>query len=253
MFSKAGTYPPVGLFSVTHIISIIMCFLLIGVLVFFTRKISTNRLFFMFKIFAVVLTILELFKITWSLRNGYTSLVAWLPLYFCSLFIYALWLTCLKNDFLHKTGIAYIALASIFAGSVFIISPTSSFRAYPIFHFQCIYSMLYHSTMVYSGIMLYVTKSVKVNFQLVVKYCMFVLPFMALAAFLNIRFNTNLMFMSNPTGIPLPFLMNIHNYSKALYMALMLIAHMLLGFVTYSIVKLLNIYKDETKIRIKNN
>ena len=59
--------------------------------------------------------------------------------------------------------------------------------------------------------------------------------------------------MSNPTGIPLPFLKDIHNYSKALYMVLMLVAHMLLGFVTYGIVKLLNIHKNKTEIKIETN
>ena len=171
MFSPKGTYPPVGLFSKQHIISIFICFFLISLVAVVTRKMKKETYFKMLKIFALVVTGLELLKIVWNLSHGYTEVDRWVPLYFCSLFIYALWFTYFKSEKIKGLGLAYIAIAGITCGAIFIISPSTSFSDYPIFHFQCIYSMLFHSIMVYSGVMLFVTHVFKVDLKAVAKYC----------------------------------------------------------------------------------
>ena len=238
MFSSKGTYAPVGLFSIAHIISIIVCFVLIALAVVFTRKLSNKTYFKLLKIFAIVLTLLELFKIVWNLAQGYTHVNRWVPLYFCSLFIYSLWFSTAKNEFVKQLGLAYIACASIVAGAIFVIFPTTSFSDYPLFHFQCIYSMLFHSVMVYSGIMLFVTRAFKLDLKAVGRYCVYCLIFMSAAIALNVFSKGNLMFLANPGNIPLPFLWNIYNFSKVLYTFLIAFAHMLLGLVVFGITKL---------------
>ncbi len=239
MFSRPGTYTPVGLFSITHIISIIMCFVLIALVVILTRKMKSDIYFKLIKILAPIITALELFKICWSLIMGVRNLDSWLPLYFCSLFIYSLWFSASKNDKLKQIGMSYISLAGIICGAVFIISPSTSFRLYPIYHFQCIYSMIYHSIMVYCGIMCYVTNSVKINFKSVVNYIIFCAIFMTLAIIVNLIFDTNMMFLSDPYFIPLHFLATIYEFSHILYTALMVIAHMLIGFIVWGIYALI--------------
>ena len=237
MFSPKGTYSPVGLFTVQHIISIFICFFFISLVAGLTRKMSQKTYFKLLKIFAVIVTVLELVKIIWNLANGYTQVNRWVPLYFCSLFIYSLWFTFFKNEFIKKLGLAYIAIAGIICGAIFIISPTTSFSDYPIFHFQCIYSMIFHSIMVYSGIMLFVTHAFKVDLKAVVKYCIYCAIFMSIALVINVVCNGNLMFLSNPSVIPLPFLKDIYNFSHVIYTILIIVAHMLLGIVVYGVSK----------------
>lgn len=252
MFSAQGTYQPIGLFSNGHIISIIICFFLVALVVFFTRKMSSNTLEKLLMVCACIFTGLEIFKIIWNLINGYNHVNQWVPLYFCSLFIYALWFAIFKNKFVKEMGLSYISLAGIFSGAVFIILPTTSFNDYPIFHFQCIYSMLFHSVMLYVGIMTFVTKAVKINLKLVAKYCMYCAIFMSLAIIVNIAFDGNLMFLTHPGVIPLSFLKSIHNYSPVIYTLIIVIAHMLLGFTVYGINKGIELIKqpdEETEFK----
>lgn len=246
MFSAPGTYPAVGLFSRTHIIAMIICFILIGVAVVFTRKMIKPTFLKFLKILTIIVSCLELFKIIWSLANGQTRVNNWVPLYFCSIFIYSLWFTWSKNNFIKEMGYAFIALAGVVAGAVFIVSPSTSFNTYPIFHFQCLYSMLYHSLMVYCGIMIHVTKTVKVDIKLVLKYCLFCVVFMTLALIINLCCDSNLMFISTPSGIPLPFLFDIYDVSKALYTIIIIIAHLSIGFIVYGLTNLINLCRRKT-------
>ena len=252
MFSKQGTHQPVGLFSNLHIISIIICLFLVCLSVFLTRKIKKEKFNKILKITAIVVTVLELFKIVWNLINGYTHVNFWVPLYFCSLFIYALWFSISKQEFVKSMGLSYLALAGVVSGIMFIVFPTTSFNDYPIFHFQCIYSMLFHSVMAYVGIMVFVTKMVKVDLKLVYKYCAYCAIFMAFAVAVNLIFNGNLMFLSNPGVVPIPFLKTIYNFSKFLYMLTIIIAHMLLGFAVYGVNKGIELIKqpdEETEFK----
>lgn len=245
MFSKVGTYKAVGLFTLTHIISIIVCFVLIALVVLVTRKMNKQTYFKMLRIFAIVVTVLEILKIFLSWSEKKFTLNAWLPLFFCSLFIYSLWLTCFNNKILKDLGLSYIAFASIVAGVAFIIFPTTSFAWYPIFHFRCLHSMIYHSMMVYAGIMLYVTKAFEVDLKAVLKYCVFTLSFMLMALIININYDSNLMFISNPGVVPLPFLHEIYRFSPILFTIVMIFAHIvLMGFGMFGIVKLVYYFKN---------
>lgn len=251
MFSKVGTYEAVGLFSTTHIISIIVCFVLIGLAAILTRKMKKETYFKLLKIFAIIVTALEIFKIFLAWHENKFTLNAWLPLFFCSLFIYSLWLTWCKNKVLKDLGLSYIAFASIVAGIAFIVFPTTSFTWYPIFHFKCIHSMVYHSMMVYSGIMLYVTKAFKIDLKAVLKYSVFCLAFMVLALIINLNFDSNLMFISNPGVVPLKVLHAIYEISPVLFTITMLFAHIvLMGFGMYGIVKLVEFLKSKRKSRL---
>ncbi len=232
MFAAPGTYKPVGMFTTTHIVSVCVCICLIVLAVVLTRKMKKETYLIMLRVFAVVFTCLELFKIIWSLSMGLKNINSWMPLYFCSLFIYALWFTWSKNKEIRDFGLSFIAMAGIIAGGVFLICPSTSFNNYPIWHFQCLYSMIYHSTFVYSSIMIFVTRATEINFKLAIKYIIFCLVFMALALIMNtIWKDANLMFLSRPSVIPIPILKTIHNFSQLLYTMIIITAHLLMSFV----------------------
>lgn len=245
MFSRVGTYLPVGLFSRGHIISIFACLLIIVLAVILTRKMKKETYIKMLKVFAFVFTTLELFKIIWTWSNGNFYVNSWVPLYFCSLFIYALWLTSSKNKFLHELGLSFIACANIIAGLVFIFFPTTSFNSFPLFHFQCIYSMLYHTTMVYSGIMFHRVKPVKMSVKFVLKYLIFCILFMQLAIIINAFTGGNLMFLSHPGGVPIEILKTIHRFSDIVYTFVMVAVHMSMGFVVMCVDKVISLFKTK--------
>lgn len=248
MFSRIGNYPAVGLFSLNHIFSMIFCFSVVIFAVVLTKKMNKKQFFKLLKISAIILTILECFKIIWSLVNGYTGINSWFPLYFCSLFIYSLWFACSKNQKISSFGLSYIAFASVIAGAVFIVFPTSSFNNYPIFHFQCLYSMTFHSLMIYCGIMLYITKAVTADKKLLKKYWLFCLVFMSLAIAINLTFNANLMFLSNSAKIPLAFLKTLHSFSSVIYTIIIALAHLSIGPIVLGVYSILGkLFKTNTQ------
>lgn len=251
MFSKVGTYQAAGLFTHAHMISVIVCLVCIMLLVCITRKMKSQTYFKVLRAVAIIVTILEVFKIAWTWTENRFALTSWFPLYFCSLFIYASWMSLSKNKQLKELGLSYISLASIAAGVIFIFFPTTSFTWYPLFHFKCIHSMVYHSIMVYMGIMLYVTKAYSPNIKSVFTYCLFCFIFMTVAEITNILFDSNLMFIANPSNIPISFLFNIYDFSKVLYSATIIIAHLLLGFAVFGIVKLVNLIKSKLSKKIE--
>ena len=104
MFSKVGTYPPAGMFSKAHIFSVLVCLAFIITALVFSRKMSAKQYFIVLKVFAVVFTILEIAKIAFSVYEGQLFYETLIPLFFCSLFIYALWLTCFKNENVKNSG-----------------------------------------------------------------------------------------------------------------------------------------------------
>ena len=65
-------YPPCGMWSFGHIIALIITLVLIGVVVFINRKKTKEDINNSTKWMAIVITILELGKITYSFINGYT-------------------------------------------------------------------------------------------------------------------------------------------------------------------------------------
>lgn len=247
MFSKQGVYAPAGLFSSGHIIALCLCLLLILVVAILTKNISKQRLINILKFFAIVFVVLELFKIFWSLYVGRTWPDAWLPLYFCSLFIYALLMVWSNNQEIRDLGLSFIGFAGTIAGLVFLVFPTTSFNTFPIFHFQCLYSMLYHSVMMYSGLMVLKLKLVKYNKYYYKKYFMFCLIFMLLALTANINLGCNMMFISNPGVIPIRALGAIYSFSSALYTVILVSAHLILPYVVRSINICYNYLKNKRK------
>lgn len=94
MFAPIGKYDPCGVFNITHLTATCICILLIISLVILSRNIQQVTFTKLIKIFAIVLTLLEIVKISYNLYYNLNSPINdWLPLHFCSLFIYSLWLS----------------------------------------------------------------------------------------------------------------------------------------------------------------
>ncbi len=238
MFSPSGTYSAVGVFSTTHIISIFVCFGFIALAVFLSREMTKDEYFKLLKVFSIIVSCLELIKIIWSWSMGYFDLTSWVPLWLCSLFIYSLWFTWFKSKFIRELGLSYIAIACIVGGVAFIISPSTSFVLFPIFHYQCIHSMIFHSIMIYCGIMMFVTRSFSLNWKVVRNYSEFCIIFIVFALILDLTRDSNLMFLMNPNGIPVSFLKDIHSFSKAVYTSLVIVFYLVIGPIVLGIDRL---------------
>lgn len=202
-----------GVFTPTHFIAIAVYYALIVAAVIFSRKLSERKTELTVLGIAIAVTVMEIVKIAIRLYKGEGG-DAWIPLYFSSLFLYAIWLSLAKNKVLQTTGRTFLAFGCTVAGTFFIMYPSTSLPFYPIWHPASLHSLIYHWLMLYVGIMTLLKRYTPKPLHFA-HYFVFVAIFSSAAAIVNHFLDTNLMFLSNPFGIS--FLRKLVEFSPVLY------------------------------------
>lgn len=206
-----------GLFSIWHVIALILCLLLVVFAVYMTRNFTKENVINSCKIVAVFVALLEVSKIIYKFAINETFLDAWFPLAYCSLLIYALFLSGYAKGWLQKVGHAFLSGPAFIAGMAFLIFPTTSLAELPVIHFLSFHSMFYHSIMVYFGIMFYKTQILEYEFSNAKYYLIFLLFTSIIAIFMSYAFECNMMFYGNPYNFPFQFVIDLYNISNVLY------------------------------------
>lgn len=242
-FCKENEYEPVGMFSVGHIVTLIIFLLIVAFCAYKCRKIGKDKAIFLTKIIAIVVTVLEIIKITIAFINGEgDKLDHWVPLYFCSMFIYAAWLAGYAKGKIADLGRAFVGTGGIIAGLSFLIFPTTSFTMYPLFHYFCMYSMVYHSLMVFLGITYLLNGVVKIDKKSFIDYVIFCSVLNIFAIIVNslpiyihvdnvptsgynypYPYYTNFMFLKRAGNIPVKILCDISDKVPVIFTILMFI------------------------------
>ena len=256
MFSRPGTYPACGMFNITHFVAMTICFIAVITCVILTRKITTKKMNKVIKITAIIITVLELIKMAFNIYyEGFYYLNNIIPLHYCSLFIYSLWMAGFGKTIIKNIGESFLAGGCIIAGGFFLIMPSSSLLIFPIFHYQCLYSLLFHSLMLYFGLMYFIKRFFELTIKNYIYYVIFVSIFCVLAfsineitGIINNINTTNLMFIREPWGLPLDFLVDIYNIHPYLYSLCIYIAYaVLIYFPTMGSQKIISIRKEGNK------
>ena len=145
MFKKIGSAPAAGMFGWSHF-GLLAFFGVLAVLFFLlTRKWEKQKIMRFFKVYSLVLVAFELFKIGWNIYQYGTetsNLNNYIPLYYCSLFLYAFVLIAWSKGKIAKASYAWLTYGGLIAGFAFLIYPSSSLLLYPGYHFLSIHSML---------------------------------------------------------------------------------------------------------------
>lgn len=248
-FSEGGT--PCGIFSKTHLIVMVICFFIVWIAVILGRKMSEQTLVRLTRGIAVLITVLEAGKITYCFVYGKLGLDQWLPIWFCSLFIYCSWCAGFGKGIVRRVGRIFLTGGGIIAGASFLIMPSTSIVNYPMFHYFSCYSMLFHSLMHYLGLMYLVTGVQKLTLRDFPPYAIFVGGFCVLGAVINIFGGCNMMFMKEPYNIPIPFLHTLSDTCKPAYMALIYFVYVFATFFpTLGVYRLVLGWKDRSRGKV---
>ena len=239
-FAKAGEYEPCGIFTVQHFELIFITIL--GII--FALKNTVNKtkeeVKQIIKRCTIVMWILEVIMIIFKLCTGdVRNLNNYVPLYYCSLLLYAGLLSSFGKGKVKRMGDVFLATGGIIGGLVFIILPTTSLPAYPMLHMVSLHSFLFHGTMIYLGLLIDITKYIELQASDIKYFATLVGIVCVLASFINKKFGSNLMFISqNFPGMPIEI---IYNATGKFYTLVMSLAQMTLPFyVVYGIIKLVN-------------
>ena len=235
----SAKYPPCGMFTIGHIISSIIFILVVVISVCLTVKMSEYAINKLIRVFAIIFALLEIGKIIYNFSYGYTYVDAWVPLSYCSIFIYSLLLAGFGKGKIRTVGYTFLAVA-IYAGLFFMIFPTTSLMLHPIYHFLSVYSLLYHSSMIFVGTLVIIKGFVKPNGTNFLYYVLYLLIFSVISIIINSICGSNLMFYTQPYNMPIEMVVSIYKLSPVLYTAFIFIAYTalyLLFILTYKIIK----------------
>ena len=206
-----------GLFSSSHLIYILVVLLTLTVLVYYSRNLSERQYNIIHRSMTVSLTVTEILKISLLIYKE-ANFDDFIPLYFCGLFIFALWFSNSKIPFLRNTGYAYITLGSILAGLFFTFYPSTSLLLYPAWHPSSIYGAIYHGAMVYLGMITLINRRYTPSAAHAKHYFVYASIACVISLSLNKYLDTNCMFLKHPFGLPL--LTEIQQWAPSVYVIL---------------------------------
>lgn len=231
LFAYPGKYEPCGLFTPDHFKLIIIT--IIGIVVALKKTINKNKeeIKQIIKRCTIIIWFFEVIIISFKLKTGNIRNVNnYVPLYYCSLLLYAGGLASFAKGTLKRVGEVFLATGGIIGGMVFIVMPTTSLPTYPMLHFVSLHSFLFHGIMVYLGLLINITHYVELELKDIKYYASLVGIVCVLAYILNNIFDSNLMFISkNFPGTPIE---GIYNATGKFFTPVVSIAQMTLPFYT---------------------
>ena len=236
LFARAEEYEPCGIFSMDHIKLIGITVL--GLIIALRKKVdkTKNEVEKIIKRCTIILWLMEIVIISSKLYTGSIRDIGnYVPLYYCSLLLYAGLLSSFAKGKLKRMGDVFLATGGIIGGIIFIIFPTTSLPTYPMLHIVSLHSFLFHGMMVYLGILINKTHYIELEKNDIKYYATLVGIVCILAYIVNRIFDSNLMFISkNFPGTPIEILYNI---SGPFYSVVASVGQMTLPFyIIYGIV-----------------
>ena len=211
-FCVPYAYPPAGLFGKGHFLLLIASLFLLAGALYLSRRLTEAGVRRVVRLVTLCLWVLELFKIVFVLfRVGSRNPNDFVPLYYCSLILYAGLFSSLGKGRWRHAGDCFVATAGLVGGAVFLLFPTSTLLQYPALHVLSIHSFLLHTLMVYLGVLLLMRGVFRPVLGDIVYPAAFITLTSALALACNAAWDAalgkpiaNLMFLSkNTPGTPL--------------------------------------------------
>lgn len=237
-FAKPDIYEAAGLYNLGHILVVIILINLIYFAVKNTKIKNRRDITKIIKTLTIIVWVLEIIKIIFNFIIGNINNVnTYVPLYFCSLLLYAGIFSGFCQNKLKRIGDVFLASGGLFAGIAFLISPGTSLGIYPLFHFISFQSLFYHAVMIYLGIIIAKYGYYNIKLSDVKYYALLLFIFCFFAYIVNTFFNGNLMFIKEGFGL----FKIIENFSNNLYPFIMVIGQMTvpfyLGFILNKLIK----------------
>lgn len=106
----------------------------------------------LFTVLWVMVTVLEIVKIVWESTAGKTVGVEWggiLPLYPCSIFMYAMPFAIWGRGWVRKAACGYVCTLGLLGASINFVYPATILGNYSCISFAGVHTFFYHGTMLF--------------------------------------------------------------------------------------------------------
>jgi len=202
-FSPPGVYPACGMFTVGHVVLLLVTLIAIAAGLWCSQHyhLPVRRAV---RAVTALLWLLEAVKVIFVLlvvrsRNPND----FVPLYYCSLVLYAGLFSSLGRGWLQRMGDVFMATGSLVGGACFLFCPNTSLPRYPMLHFISFHSFILHGLMVYLALLMLLRGGERLRLSDIRPCAALVSVMCALAFFFNLIYDSvtgtafaNLMFMS---------------------------------------------------------
>lgn len=244
--AKPGEYEACGIFSLKHFA--LMIFTVIGVAIALKHTVNKKDVHKIIRNCTIFVWIWEIVIICFKIAVcGTKNLNQYVPLYYCSLLLYAGGLSSFAKGKLKRAGDVFLATGAIIGGIIFILFPSTSLPTYPMLHLVSIHSFVFHGIMLYLGLLINLTKYIELEKEDIIYYSSLVGIVCIIAYIVNKIFGSNLMFISK--NFPGTFIEIMYNFTGKFFTVVMILGQMFLPFyVVYGIAKK---HKLNKKLKIK--
>lgn len=116
------------------------------------RKKPEERIRRIFALLWAMVTMLEIVKIVWESTSGKTVGIEWggiLPLYPCSIFMYAMPFAIWGKGFVRKAACGYVCTLGLLGASINFVYPATILGNYSCISFAGFHTFFYHGTMLF--------------------------------------------------------------------------------------------------------
>lgn len=228
MFSPRDKETACGMWSLTYIIAlaIVVSAIVIGLIL--SRKMSQKSVKRVILIMAIWTITTEVIKAIFTWKTYGIEDVDFIPLYFCSLFMYCTVFSVVPNSTLNRCGLSFLFFGGIIGATAFFIYPNACIPNYPIYHFMCLRTMLFHGSMIYTGLLIIITKYYEPRLSDFKYYFIELIIICLLAYIMNISFDKDLMYIQKPLDFAIS--QNVYNAVPKLYPFIIMILEIVVPF-----------------------
>ncbi len=160
-FLPSADQIPGTMFTPLHFIFAGLLAVLVGVLVWRMTKVSPRTRKVVYTVLWATLVVLEVTKIVWETVSGreirfeYTGV---LPLYPCSIFMYAMPFAIWGKGVVRKCATGYLCTLGMIGGLINFVYPATILGSYSCISFSGFHTFAYHGTMVFVAFTMLVTR-----------------------------------------------------------------------------------------------
>ena len=203
MFSPKDKATACGMYSLTYFVALFVTLSLVVLSLYLSRRASQRTVRRIIAFLAAFSIGTEIVKMVFTGVTYGIEDVEFTPLYFCSLFMYATPMALLPYKRISDTGLAFLFFGGIVGAVAFFCYPSACIPNYPIYHFMCIRTMLYHGSMIYIGLLIVIRGYFKPSLSHFANYFIIISTVGALAYLLNTYagMGYDYMYISKPLDI----------------------------------------------------
>lgn len=201
MFDKCNGFHG-RLFGPSHIIMTLVTLSAAVLLVFFLRKMKHKNVRRLMQIFCFFMLVSDMIKWIWELVEfGRIDPAESLPLYTCSIIIFALPFAAFGKGNVQRSALSFICTLNVMGAFLGVIL-SKLFVRYPFYHLNVLNSFLYHGVLIFLGLLPWATRYYVPEKR---DLGLFFIPFLAMAVpviILNGIFHWDYMFLHDGAGTP---------------------------------------------------